>query len=308
MSKAIETAVTDSPLPCDPIVESYLATLSAHSAHTRAAYRRDLQQLVNFRIDLGMADWRDLNAQSLRMFIAAEHRRGLHGRSLQRLLSSIRGFLGFLVREGQLKHNVADLVQAPKTARRLPKVLDADETTRLVEIQGEDTSALRDRAILEVLYSCGLRVSELVGLNVADIDLAAAQLQVLGKGRKQRIVPIGRQARAALTRWLQQRTEWLRDEKDALFISQRGNRLSTRAVQQRVRQLALRQGLATHVHPHMLRHSFASHLLESSGDLRAVQELLGHADISTTQVYTHLDFQHLAAVYDTAHPRARRKS
>jgi integrase/recombinase XerC len=307
VSKATASSTAVAQLPSDPHVESFLGTLSAHSAHTRAAYRRDLQRLIYFRIEYGIADWRDLNAQSMRMLVAAEHRRGLSGRSLQRLLSSIRGFLGYLVREGQLKHNVAELVQAPKTARPLPKVLDVDETARLVAIQGDDIAAVRDRTLLEVLYSCGLRVSELVGLNLIDIDLAAAQLKVLGKGRKQRVVPIGRYAREALRQWLGLRATWAHDEQ-ALFISQRGSRLSTRAVQERVRQLALRQGLATHVHPHMLRHSFASHLLESSGDLRAVQELLGHADISTTQVYTHLDFQHLATVYDAAHPRARRKS
>jgi len=189
----------------------------------------------------------------------------------------------------------------------LPKVLDVDQTTRLVDINAADPLAQRDRAMLELMYSSGLRLSELVALNMDEVDLDDAIVGVTGKGNKRRYVPIGRYAVDALNRWLQIRGGLASSEETALFVSRRGKRLGARAVQERLRQWAIRQGLPTHVHPHMLRHSFASHLLESSGDLRAVQELLGHADIRTTQVYTHLDFQHLAKVYDAAHPRARRK-
>jgi integrase/recombinase XerC len=291
----------------DAGIESFLATLSGHSPHTQAAYRIDLHKLAVYRDSQHIAAWSEFDAQHVRSFIAAEHRRGLGGRSLQRLLSAVRGFFRYLLRAGELASNPAELVQPPKSARRLPKVLDVDQTVRLVGIADDDDLAVRDRAILEVMYSCGLRVSELVGLNVPDVELRDAQVTVLGKGRKQRMVPIGRHAIAAVERWLERRGKLAGTQEQALFVNRKGLRLTVRSVQERVRRWALRQGLDTHVHPHMLRHSFASHILESSSDLRAVQELLGHADIGTTQVYTHLDFQHLAKVYDAAHPRARKK-
>jgi integrase/recombinase XerC len=293
----------------DPAVEAYLQSMATRAAHTQAAYRRDLARLCAFRQQQRIAGWQDLDAQQLRMFVAGEHRRGLGGRSLQRMLSAVRGFLSFLIRRGDLRHNAADLIRAPRSPRRLPKVLDVDQAARLVEIDGDDGLAPRDRAMLELMYSSGLRVSELAGLDVSDIDLESAQVRILGKGRKQRIAPVGRHALAALRRWLAVRPPAAAGEqpRNPLFVTRAGARLSVRAVQDRVRAWAIRQGIDTHVHPHMLRHSFASHVLESSGDLRAVQEMLGHADISTTQVYTHLDFQHLAKVYDAAHPRARRK-
>jgi integrase/recombinase XerC len=299
-----------SPAALDPQVEAYLATLSAHSPHTQAAYRRDLTKLCAFRARHGIRAWCDLDAQHVRVLIAAEHRAGLGGRSLQRLLSSLRAFLRFLVRRGEATHNAAELVRAPRAPRRLPKVLDVDQASRLVEIHDESAETeliARDRAILELMYSCGLRVSELVGLDLRDIDLRDAQVTVLGKGRKQRKVPVGRHAVHALEQWMRMRTAWSDSDTAALFVARGGARLTARAIQQRVRRWGIRQGLDTHVHPHMLRHSFASHVLESSGDLRAVQELLGHADISTTQIYTHLDFQHLAKVYDAAHPRAKKR-
>jgi integrase/recombinase XerC len=298
--------------PTDAAVESFLASIAAHSPHTCAAYRRDLAKFCAFRERHGIVHWRDVDAQQVRMFIAAEHRAGLGGRSLQRLLSAVRGFLAHLIRSGELQHNPAELVRAPRSPRRLPKVLDVDQAARLVAVEGEDALTRRDRAILELMYSSGLRVSELVGLNLHDLDIASAQVSVLGKGRKQRMAPIGRHAITALRDWLSEHAALVWNPTDpqqpALFLNRNGSRLSVRAVQSRLRDWAIRQGIDTHVHPHMLRHSFASHLLESSGDLRAVQELLGHADISTTQVYTHLDFQHLTKVYDAAHPRARRKS
>ncbi|MGQ0658812.1 MAG: tyrosine recombinase XerC [Chromatiales bacterium] len=299
------TTVTDT--ANDPGIEAFLAHVANLSAHTRCAYRRDLERLQAFRRLQALPSWRDLDAHRLRAFIAEEHRRGLSGRSLQRLLSAVRAFFRFLVRRGEVPHNPADLVRAPKAPRHLPKVLDVDQAARLMAIGDEDEFSVRDRALLELMYSSGLRVSELVGLDLADVDLHAAEVKVLGKGRKQRVVPVGRHASIALQRWVLQRVRWARAGERALFVGRRGARLTVRSVQQRLGRRALEQGLDTHVHPHMLRHSFASHLLESSGDLRAVQELLGHADISTTQVYTHLDFQHLARVYDSAHPRARKK-
>ena len=291
----------------DPKLEAFFQTLAHLSPHTRLAYRRDLTLLDAFRRSGGPGVWAEFDSQHVRHFAALQHRRGLNGRSIQRLLSAVRAFFRFLVRDGTLAHNPADLVRAPKAGRRLPAVLDVDQTARLMQVPATDDLSGRDRAMLELMYSCGLRVSELTGINLADLDLRDRQLTVLGKGRKQRVVPVGKPAVAAVEHWLPQRAAMAPTEEPALFVNRQGRRLGVRSVQARVKQWALRLGLETPVHPHMLRHSFASHLLESSGDLRAVQELLGHADISTTQVYTHLDFQHLAKVYDQAHPRARRK-
>ena len=203
--------------------------------------------------------------------------------------------------------NPAEGVRAPKVRRHLPHTLDADQLGRLLELPGEDPLDHRDRAIMELFYSSGLRLAELVALDVRDVQAGDDVLEVVGKGHKSRRVPIGRFARAAIERWLAARGTLAKARETALFVSRRGTRISARAVQERLRRRAIEQGVPQHVHPHLLRHSFASHLLESSGDLRAVQELLGHADIGTTQIYTHLDFQHLAQVYDQAHPRARRK-
>ncbi len=233
----------------------------------------------------------------------------MSGRSLQRNLSAIRAFYRFLLREGLVTRNAAQSVRAPKSPRLLPSLLDADQTARLLEMDGSDPVGRRDRAMLELIYSSGLRVAELVGLDLDDLDFTQGEVRVTGKGNQQRLLPVGRLALRAIRDWLPQRQEWLAGNGErALFVNRRGRRLSTRSVQYRAAHWGVRQGLASHVHPHMLRHSFASHMLESSGDLRAVQELLGHANISTTQIYTHLDFQHLAKVYDQAHPRARRKT
>lgn len=288
----------------DPALADFLSSLGHRAALTRAAYGRDLDLLERY-CRTQRLDWRTLDAHALRAFVAGEHRRGLSGRSLQRLLSSVRAFYRFLVERGLAAHNPADLVQAPKSPRKLPKALDVDEVARLLDGPAADEGC--DRAMFELLYSSGLRVSELVGLNLPDLDLAAAQVRVTGKGNKQRDVPVGRQALAVIDEWLRRRAGITPVGEPALFVGRRGRRMTVRTVQARLRRWAQRQGIPTHVHPHMLRHSFASHLLESSGDLRAVQELLGHADIGTTQIYTHLDFQHLARVYDGAHPRARRK-
>lgn len=283
---------------------SHLQVERRMSANTLDAYRRDLEALQAWATGQGTADPLKLDTAQLRAFIAAEHRRGLSPKSLQRRLSACRSFFAWLLKHGRVAANPAAGIRAPKAPRKLPQVLDADEAMQLVEVPTDAPLGLRDRALLELFYSSGLRLSELCMLRWSALDLAGGFVQVTGKGDKQRIVPVGSHARAALQAW--------RDEQKApvdacVFPGRGGAPISQRAVQMRIRQLAHRQGLFKRVHPHMLRHSFASHILESSGDLRGVQELLGHADISTTQIYTHLDFQHLAKVYDAAHPRAKRK-
>jgi integrase/recombinase XerC len=284
-----------------------LATVRRLSENTVAAYRRDLDSLLRFMEKERVNSIADLDAWHVRRFAAEHFRQGLSPRSIARRLSAVRSFLGALVREGVLEANVAVNVQAPKPSRRLPAALDADQVARLLENTSEDVMTVRDRAMFELLYSSGLRLAELVGLNLDSIDLDDRTVRVVGKGAKTRVVPFGRKALDAVREWLLARPEIGAQGEIAMFVSRRGTRLSMRSVQARLGEWSRRQSLPVHVHPHMLRHSFASHLLESSGDLRAVQELLGHASISTTQVYTHLDFQHLAHVYDSAHPRARRR-
>ena len=286
----------------------YLARERRLSAHTDSNYARDLRALTRFCTQEGIEDWPALEHAQVRLFAARSHAGGLAPRSIQRRLSAVRSFLNFLIREGVLKHNCALDVRAPKGPKRLPVTLDADSMARLLEIPTEDALAIRDRALMELLYSSGLRLAELVGLDLQDLNVADRTVRVLGKGSKTRVLPVGRKALSALTAWLTQRRALLKHDTTAVFIGTSGRRLGPRAIQKRVEYWARRQGLPMHVHPHLFRHSFASHLLESSGELRAVQELLGHADISTTQVYTHLDFQHLARIYDATHPRARKKA
>jgi integrase/recombinase XerC len=278
------------------------------SPHTLAAYARDLDALRGFCERQGIARWPALTPAQARAWLAQLHRAGLAPRSIQRMLSAARSLFRHLLREGLAARNPLADLRAPKSARRLPEVLSADQARQLVEIDGSDPLALRDRAMWELLYSSGLRLAELTGLDVNDVDRHDRLVRVTGKGAKTRVVPVGRHACEALARWLAARAALTAPGEGALFVARNGLRLGLRAVQARLRHWARRRGLGVPVHPHMLRHSFASHLLESSGDLRAVQELLGHAHLSTTQVYTHLDFQHLAKVYDQAHPRARRKA
>ncbi len=294
-----------SPLRGD--VDRFLQTRQHLSAHTRKAYARDLECLLQYCGQQHIEVWQDLDARRMQEFVAWRHRRGISGRSIQRNLSSARALFSWLIDAKQIQVNPARGLTTPKTPRKLPAVLDVDQTSQLLDIKDDDALSVRDRTMLELMYSSGLRLSELVGLDLSDIDLADRIVTVVGKGKKTRTVPIGRTACQVIKSWLSHRQEMANANECALFVSRRGQRISTRSVQQRFQRWALRQGIDLHLHPHMLRHSFASHILESSGDLRAVQELLGHADISTTQIYTHLDFQHLASVYDATHPRARRK-
>jgi len=287
-------------------LDDFIHSVQHLSQHTRAAYRRDLQALQQYCEREGVNQWSQLDGPRLGSFVAQRHRHGIGGRSLQRNLSSVRAFFRYLNKNGLAGGNPAVGLITPKTPRRLPRALDVDQAAQLMKIGGDDPLAIRDRAIVELMYSSGLRLSETVGLDVGGLDWSEGTVTVTGKGRKTRKVPVGRFALEALKQWLKIRANHAGADEPALFVSTQGRRISTRSVQERLRQWAVRLDLPVHVHPHMLRHSFATHMLESSGDLRAVQELLGHADISTTQVYTHLDFQHLARVYDAAHPRARR--
>ncbi len=300
MSKATPSAL-------DAALDAFMLKLGGYSRNTQDAYRRDLGRFREFVERAGVTNWHDVDGHCVRQFAAAEHRGGKSAATLARGLSAIRRFFAYLVERRQIAANPAAEVRAPRQARRLPSVLDVDQCAQLLGQATDEFLGVRDMAMWELLYSSGLRVSELVQLDVGDLDLRAREVRVLGKGRKERIVPVGRGAVAALNRWLGARQDALRDGDTALFIGRRGARLTVRSVQQRLRAWALKRGLPMNVHPHMLRHSFATHVLESSGDLRAVQELLGHSNIATTQIYTHLDFQHLAKVYDAAHPRARRK-
>jgi integrase/recombinase XerC len=286
----------------------HLALERRLSPHTVAAYRRDLECLVAFCDREGLHAWDELKIHHLRRYAAVSHGAGLGPRSIQRRLSGARSFLKYLVREGALDQNPGVGVSAPRAARRLPATLDVDQMGSLLAIKGDDPVIVRDRAMLELLYSSGLRLGELVGLDLGDVDLADSMVRVTGKGRKTRLIPVGRQAREALQAWLKVRAGMAAIEERAIFTGVRGGRISPRSVQARVKHWARRSGLGQRVHPHLFRHSFATHVLESSGDLRSVQEMLGHANISTTQIYTHLDFQHLAQVYDKAHPRARKAS
>jgi len=270
-------------------------------------YRRDLQALAAFCEKSDVSRWDDLDSEHVRVFSATCFRKGLSARSIQRRLSAARTFFRYLIREKAVSKNPASSVSAPKGRKRLPGNLDADRMARLLDIPGDGAIVDRDRAILELLYSSGLRLAELIDLNIGDVDMHDATVRVTGKGNKDRIVPVGRHALKALRQWYASRGDLADADETAIFVSNRGTRISARSVQARVKHWAKHQGLDANVYPHLFRHSFATHVLESSHDLRGVQELLGHANISTTQVYTHLDFQHLAQIYDQTHPRARKK-
>jgi len=292
------------------LVERFLDHLRLErrlSIHTITSYRRDLDCLTQYCDANAVLRWQDLKSHHVRGFAASSHAAGLSPRSIQRRLSGIRGLMNYLIREGEISQNPATDISAPQVARKLPNTLDVDQMARLLQIQGDDPVTVRDRAMLELLYSSGLRLAELVNLNPEDVDLGDAMIRVTGKGNKTRLIPVGRMARNSVAEWSRVRSELAAGDENALFVGVRGRRISPRTVQNRVRHWALKAGIPQRVYPHLFRHSFATHLMESSRDLRAVQELLGHADISTTQIYTHLDFQHLAQIYDEAHPRARRQ-
>jgi integrase/recombinase XerC len=286
---------------------TYMRSEKQFSPHTQSNYTRDLKKLQHYCAEKSIDELSALDARLVRMVVATLHRQGLGGKSLQRWLSSVRRFFQFCIKNGWVKNNPADGIAAPKSPKKLPKVLDVDQTAQFVEVEGDDFIHKRDRALLELIYSSGLRLAEVTGLNLGDIDWSDAMVTVTGKGNKTRTLPVGSAALAALKNWLPARELYTQPSEKALFTTQRGKRVSHRAVQLRLQQLSIQQGMDNPINPHMLRHSFASHMLESSGDLRLVQELLGHANIATTQIYTHLDFQHLAKVYDKAHPRAGRK-
>jgi integrase/recombinase XerC len=280
------------------------------SPHTLSNYNRDLEQAAAALQQRGVSHWSAVTQHDVRALVALWHRGGKGGSSIQRMLSSLRTFFHFLLREGLATDNPAEGVRAPKSAKRLPKTLDQEQVGHLLDGAGdsEDPLTHRDQAMMELIYSSGLRLAELVSLDVDTIDFRDGEMTVIGKGSKARVLPVGAPAIHAVQLWLRSRALLVKDPQEkALFVNIHGHRVSTRTVQQRLAKAAQTRGLEQHLHPHMLRHSFATHMLEASGDLRAVQELLGHANLSTTQVYTHLDFQHLSSVYDGAHPRAQRK-
>jgi len=286
---------------------AYLKNERGLSARTLTAYQRDVGELLKFLENEGIERPDQVTQHHIRALIAQKHRKGLGGKSLQRLLSALRSFFRWMLREGIAQHNPAKAVRAPKSPRHLPATLDADTIGQLLDIPTDTPLAVRDKAIMELFYSSGLRLSELAGLQWQQIDLPSGMVTVTGKGNRTRMVPVGRIAADALLEWRKVRGQYATLEEPHVFVSQRGNPIAPRTIQTRIRYWAKHQGMLQNVYPHLLRHSFASHMLESSGDLRGVQELLGHADISTTQIYTHLDFQHLAKVYDKAHPRAKKK-
>lgn len=291
-------------VPDSEALEAFLRELTQGrrlSPHTVIAYRRNLQRLEG-------RPWSAWDDDACRDYVAALNRSGLTGRSIQQHLAAARTFFRYLQRQGLVQDNPFKRTRAPRSARRLPKVLSVDQAVQLVSAEADGDTEIRDRALLELLYSSGLRLAEVVGVDLVDLDRPSALLRIRGKGQRERIVPVGHSALQALTQWQAVRVRWTQDVWGALFVTRQGQRLSPRAVQQRVTLWARRRGLDQPLHPHMLRHSFATHLLESSGDLRAVQELLGHQDLATTQMYAHLDFQYLARVYDGAHPRARRSA
>ncbi len=291
----------------DDSIEAFLRSIQGRSNNTVKSYRRDLYRFRQYCASTGVDSFGGVDSHCVRQYIANRHREGSRGSSLARALSALRSYFKYLASRGLIESNPAQSIRPPKSARRLPRALDVDQMLTLLEQPAETAIELRDRAMWEVLYSCGLRVSELVGLDLDALDVPNGEARVIGKGGKERLAPLGRHAREMLVQWLTVREKMAGTDEHAVFVSRLGRRLSTRTVQKRLRTWALKRGLETRVHPHMLRHSFASHLLESSGDLRAVQELLGHSNISTTQIYTHLDFHHLAKVYDDAHPRAKKR-
>jgi integrase/recombinase XerC len=291
------------------LIEEFLFNLKVtrqYSVHTINNYRRDLNKLAAFLIDINIENWKDVQDVHARDFISKTRRQGLSPKSIQRQLSSCRSFFRYLSAEEGLEYTPFSFVKAPKSPNLLPKAMDADMIYKLLDYKATGWIGIRDKAILELFYSSGLRLAELCNIDISDISIEEKTCRVIGKGNKTRIVPIGKKAIQSLHLWLKYRNKsTYKISTEALFLNIKGNRLGQRSIQLRIRKISEERGLPA-IHPHMLRHSFASHLLESSGDLRAVQEMLGHADIATTQIYTKLDFQHLASVYDKTHPRGKK--
>lgn len=277
------------------------------SPHTLSNYQRQLKAICQMLAEKGLEQWQDVDSSVVRWLLSQSHKQGLSAKSIGLRLVALRQFLAFLVRQGVLVANPATGIKSPKVGKHLPKNIDAEQISQLLNIESDEPMDIRDLAMMELMYSSGLRLSELQGLDLGDMDLATQEVRILGKGNKERIVPIGSKAVTALKRWLAARLQFA-PQNNAVFLNKRGGRLSHRSIQLAMQKWGKKQGLSSHLHPHKLRHSFATHMLEASADLRAVQEFLGHSSLSTTQIYTHLDFQHLAKIYDSAHPRAKRKN
>lgn len=276
------------------------------SPHTLQNYQRQLVAASDLLLEMGIDAWEDVDSSSIRLLLTQSHKKGLSAKSIGLRLVALRQWFVYLIKIGKIASNPTLGIKSPKVGKHLPKNIDAEQMIQLLDVQSDMPSDIRDIAIMELMYSSGLRLSELQGLNLEEMDLKAREVKVNGKGSKERIVPIGSKALNAMNLWLNVRSQF-KPKDTAVFINQRGTRLSHRSIQLILKKWGEKQGLESHLHPHKLRHSFATHMLEASGDLRAVQELLGHSSLSTTQVYTHLNFQHLAKIYDSAHPRARRQ-
>lgn len=301
-------AMSDNPLlPALKLYYDYLKYEKGLSQHTQENYRLQLEIMANSLNTMGINSWSQLDSAWVRQLVSKGRRDGIKASSLATRLSSLRSFLDFLILRGELHANPARGISPPRKQKPLPKNIDVDEMHQLLEIKEEDPLSIRDRAMMELMYGTGIRLAEMVGLNINDLNMDGGELRVIGKGSKERKAPFSGKAKEWLSYWLKIRANFASADQPALFISKQGARISARNVQKRMAQWGQKQAVASHISPHKLRHSFATHLLESSNNLRAVQELLGHENIATTQIYTHLDFQHLAQVYDQAHPRAKKK-
>ncbi|EGR2354782.1 tyrosine recombinase XerC [Vibrio alginolyticus] len=307
------TTTPNTPLPNSlqkPLERFYefLRSEKGLSLHTQRNYKQQLETMAQHLAEMGLKDWSQVDASWVRQLAGKGMREGMKASSLATRLSSLRSFFDFLILRGEMSANPAKGVSAPRKKRPLPKNLDVDEVSQLLEVNEDDPLAVRDRAMMELMYGAGLRLAELVGVDVRDVQLRSGELRVIGKGDKERKVPFSGMATEWVGKWLRVRGDLAAPDEPALFVSKLGTRISHRSVQKRMAEWGQKQSVASHISPHKLRHSFATHMLESSNNLRAVQELLGHENISTTQIYTHLDFQHLAQAYDQAHPRARKKN
>ncbi|MFN1651798.1 tyrosine recombinase XerC [Vibrio rotiferianus] len=307
------TITPNTPLPTSltkPLERFYefLRSEKGLSLHTQRNYKQQLETMAHQLAEMGLKDWSQVDAGWVRQLAGKGMREGMKASSLATRLSSLRSFFDFLILRGEMSANPAKGVSAPRKKRPLPKNLDVDEVNQLLEVSEDDPLAVRDRAMMELMYGAGLRLAELVSIDVRDVHLRSGELRVIGKGDKERKVPFSGMATEWVGKWLRVRGDLAASGEPALFVSKLGTRISHRSVQKRMAEWGQKQSVASHISPHKLRHSFATHMLESSNNLRAVQELLGHENISTTQIYTHLDFQHLAQAYDQAHPRARKRS